>query len=109
MYSIAGNYSVAGIEFYLPAPSDSKTLEITINKGNGPEQIIANNLKEKDKQWLIIKSPQDWRINLIKLKERFGLQNDTQIPDDNNEIEFIPTDLGNGLRIQIDLARLYNL
>jgi len=74
MYSIVGNFSVAGIEFYWPTPDGSRTLEIIINKGKGSAQITSDNLKERDKQWLIIKSPHDWRINLMKLKERFELR-----------------------------------
>lgn len=110
MYSIGGNFSAAGIEFYWPTPKGgSKILEITINKLDGPPKITSDNLKEKDKQWLIINSPTDWRINLIRLKERFELQNDKRMPDDDNPILFIPTDLGDQLRIQIDLWMLYGV
>jgi len=100
MYSIGANFSAAGIDFYWPETNDSNTtITITINKNKGPDQTTSDNLKERDKQWLTIVSPDDWRINLKNFKERFQLQDDKQIPD--YEIETAPTDLVDQLRVEV--------
>jgi len=99
MYSIGANFSAAGIEFYWPEKNDSNTITITINQNKGPNQITSDNLKERDKQWLIIVSPDDWHINLKNFKERFQLPDDQEIPD--YEIETAPTDFWDQLRLEV--------